>query len=233
LLADPLFREAVANNVRWLLVFVTVPVMLGLGLALAFSAARRGLSGLRAGFYAPLAFSFPVIGLIWAWLYNPRLGLINGLLTALGVGSPPGWLADPQLAVWCIIAAAAWRQVGYVMLLYLAGLRTVDPSLLDAAEVDGAGRWRLLRDVLLPLLAPVTTLVLVIAVIDSLRAFDLVQVMTRGGQGTQVLATLMYQEAFTNYRLGYGAAIAVVLFALSAVFVGVYLARVMRGELDG
>jgi multiple sugar transport system permease protein len=230
---DNLFREALANNLRWLLVFVAVPTVAGLGLALAFHTARRLLPVVRAGFYAPLAFSFPVIGLIWAWLYNPRLGLINGLLARLGLAAAPGWLADANLAIWCIIAAAAWRQVGYVMVLYLAGLKTVDPDLLDAAVVDGASPTRVLRHVLLPLLSPITTIVLIIAVIDSLRAFDLVQVMTRGGQRTQVLATLMYLEAFTNYRMGYGAAIAVVLFALSSVFVGLYLARSLRAERDG
>jgi multiple sugar transport system permease protein len=232
LLSDPVFAEAVINNLRWLLVFVTGPTVLGLLLALTFHAASPKLGHFKTGFYAPLALSFPVIGLVWAWLYNPRLGLINTLLAALGVEALPGWLADPNLALWCIIAAAAWRQVGYVLLLYLAGLQTIDPNLLDAAIVDGASPGRLLRHVLLPLLSPITTIVLIIAVIDSLRAFDMVQVMTRGGQGTQVLATFMYLEAFTNYRMGYGAAIAVTLFALSSLFIGVYLARVLRAEAE-
>ena len=103
---------------------------------------------------------------------------------------PPGWLADRDLAIYCIIAAATWRQVGYVMVLYLAGLKNIDPSLVDAGLVDGANRWQLFRHMILPLLAPVTTIVFIISVIDSLRSFDLVQVMTRGHQATQVLANL-------------------------------------------
>jgi multiple sugar transport system permease protein len=207
--------------------------VLGLGLALLLNASRRPPGVVAAGFYAPLALSLPVVGLLWAWLYNPRLGLINGLLAVVGVEAAPGWLGDRQLAIWCVIAAATWRQAGYVMLLYLAGLQTIDPRLVDAAVVDGANRRQLLRHVLLPLLGPTTAIVLVIAVIDSLRAFDLVAVMTRGGQGTQVLATWMIQEAFSNYRMGYGAAIAVILFAASALGVGAYLARVLRHEAQG
>jgi multiple sugar transport system permease protein len=149
------------------------------------------------------------------------------------VETAPGWLGDRQLAIWCVIAAAAWRQAGYVMLLYLAGLQTIDPRLMDAAAVDGASHRQLLRHVLLPLLGPTTGLVLSIAVLDSLRAYDLVAVMTGGGQGTQVLATWMVQESFDNYRMGYGAAIAVILFAASAVGVGGYLARVVRHEAEG
>ncbi len=125
-----------------------------------------------------------------------------------------------------------WRQVGYVMVLYLAGLKNVDPMLIDAAHVDGADRWQLFRHVIFPLLAPVTTIVVVISVIDSLRAFDLVAIMTRGGQSTQVLANFMYIEAFNNYRMGYAAAIAVVLFFLSMVFIGFYLSIVIRDELE-
>jgi multiple sugar transport system permease protein len=236
LLADPLFREALGNNLRWLGVFVAVPTVLGLGLALLLNARRRAArpaGALAAGFYTPLALSLPVVGLLWAWLYNPRLGLVNGLLAVLGVEAAPGWLGDRQMAIWCIIAAGAWRQASYVMLLYLAGLQTIDPRLVDAAVVDGAGGRQLLSRVLLPLLGPTTGIVLVIAIIDSLRAFDLVAVMTRGGQGTQVLATWMYLEAFGNYRMGYGAAIAVVLFAASALGVGAYLAHVLRHEAEG
>lgn len=232
LLLDGAFAEALANNLRWLLVFITVPLALGLGLALLLNSRLRGLGLLRAGFYAPLVLSLPVIGLLWSWLYNPRLGALNGLLAALGVRDLPGWLGDRDLALWCVIAAAAWRQVGYVAVLYLAGLKHVDPALIDAARVDGAGPWDVFRRVLLPLLAPATSIVVSVSIIDSMRAFDLVSVMTRGGQGTQVLAHLMYLEAFNNYRFGYGAAIAVVLFALSALAAGFYLSRVVRSELE-
>jgi multiple sugar transport system permease protein len=229
---DRTFTEALSNNLRWLVVFITVPTTLGLGMALIFNTDMRGGRFYKVSIYAPLVLSLPVIGLIWAWLYNPRLGLINAFLTGVGVEDPPGWLGDRELAIWCVIAAAVWRQVGYVMVLYLAGLKNIDPSLIDAALVDGANRWNLFRHVVLPLLAPVTTIIAVISIIDSLRAFDLVSIMTRGGQSTQVLANFMYMEAFNNYRMGYGAAIAVVLFAISLVFIGFYLSRTVKDELE-
>lgn len=232
LFTDRTFNEALVNNVRWLAVFITVPTTLGLGLALIFNQEMRGGRWYKISFYSPLVLSLPVIGLIWAWVYQPRAGLINSLLMGIGVQNPPGWLADRDLAIWCIIAAAAWRQVGYVMVLYLAGLKNVDPTLVEAAIVDGANRRQLFRHVILPLLAPVTTIVVVISIIDSLRAFDLVSIMTAGNQRTQVLANYMYIQAFNNYKMGYGAAIAVILFLISLIFIGFYLWRTIRDELE-
>jgi multiple sugar transport system permease protein len=229
---DRVFGEALLNNARWLIIFITIPTTMGLGLALIFNTEMRGGRFYKVSFYSPLVLSFAVIGLVWAWVYNPRLGLLNSFLTGLGVEETPGWLGDRDLAIWCVILAAVWRQVGYVMVLYLAGLKNIDPSLVEAAIVDGADRWNLFRRVVLPLLAPVTTIVIVISIIDSLRAFDLVAIMTRGGQSTQVLANFMYMEAFNNYRMGYAAAVAVVLFAISMIFIGFYLSRVVRDELE-
>ncbi|HZU86643.1 MAG TPA: sugar ABC transporter permease [Anaerolineaceae bacterium] len=230
---DKGFADALLNNVRWLAVFITVPTSLGLLLAMVFNREMKGNRFFKVSFYLPLILSLPVIGLIWSWVYNPRLGLINNFLTSvLNVTDPPGWLGDREIAIWCVIIAAVWRQVGYVMVLYLAGLKNIDPQLMDAAQVDGAGRLNLFRYVLFPLLAPVTTIVVVISIIDSLRAFDLVAVMTRGGQNTQVLANYMYIESFNNYRMGYAAAIAVILFAISLVFIIFYLSRVVKDELE-
>ncbi|GAB4573092.1 MAG: sugar ABC transporter permease [Anaerolineae bacterium] len=232
LFKDRDFVLSLTNNLRWLVVFITVPTTLGLGLALIFNTEMRGSRLYKVSFYSPLVLSLPVIGLIWAWLYNPRLGLLNTILVNMGVSNPPGWLADREIAIWCVIAAAAWRQVGYVMVLYLAGLKNIDPTLVEAAIVDGANRVQLFRRVIFPLLAPITTIIVVISIIDSLRAFDLVSIMTRGNQNTQVLANFMYMEAFNNYKMGYGAAIAVILFLISMVFIGFYLWRTVRDELE-
>ncbi len=234
LFRDRDFQESLTNNFRWLIIFITVPTSIGLGLALIFNAEMRGGKWFKVSFYSPLVLSFPVIGLIWAWVYNPdpRRGLINSILHGAGVQDLPGWLGDSDLAIWAIIIAAVWRQVGYVMILYLAGLKNVDPTLVDAAQVDGADRWKLFRHVIFPLLAPVTTIIIVISIIDSLRSFDLVQVMTRGNRGSEVLANFMYMEAFNNYKMGYGAAIAVVLFGISMVFIGFYLWRAVKEERE-
>lgn len=228
------FGTALRNNLRWLLVFITVPTTIGLGLAMIFNNDMRGSRIFKVSFYSPLVLSYPVIGLIWLWVFNPELGLLNSALAGLGVPDRdlPGWISDRSLAIWAIIIPAVWRQCGYVMILYLAGLKNIDPTLVDAARVDGANRWVLFRRVILPLLAPITTIIIVISIIDSLRSFDLVQVMTRGNNGTEVLANFMYMEAFNNYQMGYGAAIAVVLFAISLVFIGFYLQRTFKNELE-
>ncbi|PKO22815.1 MAG: sugar ABC transporter permease [Chloroflexi bacterium HGW-Chloroflexi-1] len=232
---DPIFYTSLLNNVKWLVSFITAPVIMGLALAMILNRDIPGARAIKAAFYSPYILSLVVVGLIFGWMYHPAGGLLNGTLQALGLKSlTPGWLSDPALATWCIIAAAIWRQVGYIMTLYLAGLQGVDPSLVDASRVDGANSWQAFRHVILPLLSPVTVVVVVVSVIDSLRSFDLVFVMTRGGpaNASSVLANFMYIEAFNNYKMGYGAAIAVILFLISAVFIFIYLWRTLSTELE-
>jgi len=233
---DPIFYTALLNNLKWLVSFVTIPVGMGLALAMLFNNNKiPGISAIKAIFYSPYILAPVVIGLIFSWMYFPDGGIFSTMLAELGYKGPAiGFLSDPAMATWCIIAAAVWRQVGYIMTLYLAGLQAVDPSLVDAAIVDGCNRWQLFRYVIFPLLNPITVVVVVISVIDSLRSFDLVFVMTRGGpaNSSSVLANFMYIEAFNNYKMGYGAAIAVILFLISAVFIFIYLWRVLRTEIE-
>jgi ABC-type sugar transport system permease subunit len=182
-----------------------------------------------------MVLSLVVCGLIWGWMYQPAKGLINEMLRAIGLESlTQGWLSDKNLVMWSIILVAIWRQVGYVMVLYLAGLQGVDPGLVDASKVDGCNAWQTFRHVIFPLLAPVTVIVVTISIIDSLRAFDLVSVMTRGGpyNSSSVLANFMYIEAFNNYKMGYGAAISVILFLISLVFIFIYLYRTLQTEME-
>lgn len=244
--ADPDFITSFGNNLKWMLVFLTVPTTAGLGLAMIFNTDIRGSRWFKISFYAPLILSFVVIGNIWMWIYEPQSGIVNSVIVSVSqfLGSiipgytpltrGPGWLADRNLALWAILGAAVWRQVGYVMILYLAGLKNLDPSLIEAARVDGATGWQLFRKVIFPLLGPITTVVMVISVIDSLRSFDLVQVMTQGGPGgaSNVLANFMYIEAFNNYQFGYGAAIAVTLLSLSLIIIIPYLYRSAKTELE-
>jgi multiple sugar transport system permease protein len=229
------FEYSLLNNIKWLLTFITVPVGMGLGLAMILNQDVKGDRYFKLGIFLPQVLSLPVIALLWSYgIYNPEAGVINSFLTTIGVADPPAWLADKQLVIWAIIGAAAWRQIGYIMILYVAGLKNVDPTLLDASKVDGANGWQRFRHVVFPLLAPVTTIVVVISIIDSLRSFDMVWVMTKGGpaNASNVLAVLMYIQSFNNYRMGLGAATAVVLFLISLVFIVAYLSRVMKDELE-
>lgn len=232
---DPIFFTSLQNNVKWLVSFITVPVVMGLGMAMALNRDIPGARGIKAAFYSPYIVSLVVIGLVFGWIYHPVDGLLTNILGVFGLKNVGGgWLANPRLATWCIIAAALWRQVGYVMTLYLAGLQGVDPSLIDASKVDGCNNWQTFRNVIWPLLSPVTVVVVVISIIDSLRSFDLVYIMTRGGpaNSSSVLANFMYIESFNNYKMGYGAAIAVILFLVSAIFIFIYLWRTFQTELE-
>ena len=235
LLGDRVFYTALVNNVKVLCVFLTVPIAGGLGLALLFNRSARTVNFLKSAIYSPMALSFVVIGLIWSWFYLPNEGLFNTLLKSVGLGFlAQSWLSNAQISIFSITAAASWRQIGYIMILYLAGLQTIDPTLVEAARVDGASPWQVFRSIVFPLLAPVTTIIVVVTVIDSLQFFDLVYIMTQGGPGyaSTVLANFMYTEAFTNFRYGYGAAIAVVQFLLSFIFIVIYLTSMIRKGTD-
>ncbi len=231
---DKIFWTALLNNAKWMISFITAPVVIGLALAMILNRQIPGAKAIKSAFYSPYIIAPVVIGLIWGWMYQPATGLFNSVLSAIGIEKTPGWLSDPRLATWCIIAAAIWRQVGYIMTLYLTGLQGVDPSLIDASQVDGCNFWQTFRNVIFPLLSPITVVVVVISVIDSLRSFDLVFVMTRGGpaNSSSVLANMMYIEAFNNYKMGYGAAVAVVLFLITAIFIFIYLWQTLRTELE-
>ena len=228
------FWTALSNNIKWLLFFLAIPTSGGLAMAMIFNGKLPGSRLFKIAFYSPLVLAAVVTGLVWSSMYNPQIGLLNSLLHLLGVANPPNWLGDRTLVLWSIIFAATWRQVGYVMILYLAGLKGIDTTLLEAATVDGASPWDRFRMVIFPLLAPVTVVVLVISVIDSLRSFDLVSIMTNGGpdHASEVLANFMYISAFNNYEMGHAAIIALVLFLLMCCFIVPYLIYTSRTELD-
>ena len=232
---DPVFMTSLMNNVKWLAIFIVIPVCLGLALAMILNKNIRGEKFFKASIYSPMILSPAVIGLIWGWMYDPSGGLINTTLTAVGLKSlTAGWLSDPKLVLYCIIAAAAWRHTGYVMVLYLTGLKGIPGSVIEAAHVDGASGWKMFWHILLPMLRPSTIIVVVVTIIDSLRAFDMVNMMTQGGpfNSSNVLANFMYLEAFHNYRMGFGAAVAVILFLIMFVFIVIYLREVIKSETE-
>ncbi len=233
LFRDPVFFISLKNNLIWIIAYITIPVILGLFIAMALNKRIPGGNLIKVSFYSPMVLSLVVCGLIWSWMYHPAYGLLNMVLRNIGLENfAKGWLSDPDLVLGAIIVVAIWRQVGYVMILYLAGLKSVDPNLVDASRVDGASRIQTFWYVIMPQLAPITIIVIVISIIDSLRAFDLVAVMTRGGpyNSSSVLANFMYIEAFNNYKMGYGASIAVILFLISLVFIVIYLRFITKEE---
>jgi multiple sugar transport system permease protein len=232
LFADPIFVTALHNNVIWAIGFGGLSVAGGLALAVALNRPGRGVGIYRSAIYLPMVISLAVTGLFWRVMYQPG-GPIDVGLGVIGLGElQQQWLANPDTALYAVLIAAVWRQVGYIMVLYLAGLKGCDPTLEEAAAVDGANAWQRFWKVVMPQLRGVNTVVFAVTVIDSLRTFDIVWAMTRGGpyNTTQLLSTYMFQQGFTLVNLGYGSAIAVVIFVLAIAFIITYLVRQARTE---
>jgi multiple sugar transport system permease protein/raffinose/stachyose/melibiose transport system permease protein len=227
---DEVFRGATGHTVLWLVLFGGLSALLGLAAALLLQQERRGVGFYRAALFLPVVFSLVATALVWQAIYQPD-GVLNQLLQSVGLGSlRHAWLADQDTALYAVIVPALWRQIGYVMVLYLAGLKGIDPALYEAAKVDGATAWQRLRHVTLPQLRSVNAVVLSVIVIDSLRSFDVVWSLTRGGpyHSSELLSTYMYSTAFQSLRLGYGSALAVVIFVLAFGVICSYLVRAFR-----
>ncbi|MFF4754644.1 carbohydrate ABC transporter permease [Streptomyces sp. NPDC002514] len=227
---DTVFRTAAIDTVLWLVLFGGLSALLGLGAALLLQQERRGVGLYRAALFLPVVFSLVATALVWQAIYQPD-GVLNQVLEGVGLGSlRHAWLADQDTALYAVIVPALWRQIGYVMVLYVAGLKGIDPALYEAAKVDGAGRVQRFRHVTLPQLRGVNAVVLSVIVIDSLRSFDVVWSLTRGGpyHSSELLSTYMYSTAFQSLRLGYGSALAVVIFVLAFGVICSYLVRAFR-----
>lgn len=229
LLNDPVFWIALRNNAIWLVASLLLPTSIGLGLAVLLNQKFRSSHIFRSVFYFPAILSLAIVGLIWNWIYLPDIGLINQILGALGLtGLQHNWLSDPNFALYAVMLAATWNATGLPMLLYLAGLQTINPEVLEAAKVDGAGPMRRFFSITFPLLRETTLIVLAITAINSLKVYDIIYAMTYGGPAnqTQVLSTWMYFMTYNYNSVGQGTAIAVILFLLTLIFAVPYV-RIM------
>jgi len=228
--SDPRFLTSVKNNVLWLVLMMAAPIV-GLTLALFLNQQIKGMRVIKSMFFFPFVINLVVIGLVFSWFYNPDLGLLAEILKWFGI-KPIPVLADENLATYGIIVAGLWPQTAYCMILYLTGLSSVDGQVIEAGRIDGASGWGMLRHVVLPQLRPATVIALTVTVIGSLRSFDLIAIMTAGGPwgSSYVLAYQMYNEAIFNFKMGYGAAIAVILFLIMDVFIYFFLRDVIRNE---
>ncbi len=230
---DELFYVSLKNNVLWLVLYL-LALPAGLAVALYLNQAVFGIRLVKSLFFFPFVISQVVVGLVFSWFYDPSFGLLAKLFTGIGL-EPMPILSDENLVTYGIILAGLWPQTAYCMILYLTGLNNVSPEVIEAGKIDGATGWRMLWDVVLPQLRPATFIALVVTVIGALRSFDLVAVMTGGGPfgSSQVLAYYMYEQALFNYRMGYGAAIATILFLIMDVYIIIFLTRLLRQEGRG
>jgi len=232
LMGDRAFEISLWNNVKWLALYL-LAIPAGLFIALFLNQTVPGIRLYKSLFFFPFVISQVVVGLVFTWFYLPRVGLLNATLEFLGLGSL-NILGDPTLATYGIIAAGLWPQTAYCMILYLTGLNAVDPEQIEAARLDGARGIRMLWYVVLPQLKPATFIAFVVTIIGALRSFDLISIMTNGGPfgSTRVLSFYMFERALSEYgfRMGYGSAIAVVLFAIMLVFIAYFLWSMWRDE---
>jgi multiple sugar transport system permease protein len=223
------FWPAVSHNALWLAFFLLVATPFGIFLAVLLDRQLRGSNFYKTAFYLPVVLSLALVGFIWQLQFAPENGFINNALGRATEGDQINWLGDPRLNIWAVIVAASWRQVGYVMLIYLAGLKSVDPTLKEAASIDGASERQAFFSVIFPVMAPINVVVFVITVIESLRAFDLAFVVNGGTNGLELLSTLITNNSISEASLvGFGSSIAIILLLFSLGPIVFYLSRVMR-----
>ncbi|WP_406058623.1 carbohydrate ABC transporter permease [Micromonospora sp. NBC_00860] len=220
----PPFVPAIQHNLLWLAALFVVATPFGMFLAVLLDKELRGSRFYQTALYLPVVLSLALIGFVWQLLYSRDQGLINAVF-----GSSIDWYGDSNVNIWAVMVASGWRHVGYIMLLYLAGLKGVDPSLREAAAVDGASESRTFFRVVFPVMRPINIIVLVVTVIESLRAFDLVWVVNKGRNGLELISALVTQNVVGEAsRIGFGSALATIMLVVSLVFITIYLATVMR-----
>ena len=229
---DAAFEVSLWNNLKWLVLYLlAIPV--GLFIALFLNQTVFGIRLYKSLFFFPFVISQVVVGLVFTWFYDPTFGLLNSFLGMFGIPTI-NVLGDPTLATYGIIAAGLWPQTAYCMILYLTGLNAVDPEQIEAGRLDGAKSWRMLWYIIIPQLKPATFIAFVVTIIGALRSFDLISIMTNGGPfgQTRVLSFYMFEKALSEYgfRMGYGAAIAVVLFLIMLCFIAYFLYSMWREE---
>ncbi len=230
---DRRFSNAIKNTAIWLALAMTAPTLLGLSLALALQGKGKINTFYKSLFYLPICLSPIIIGIIWVWLYSPKVGIVNLFLRSVGLDQfTTAWLANPNTALYAVFVAWAWQQTGLNMVIFLAGLTSVPTPLVEAAKVDGASAWQTLLKVIIPMLRPATVVVLALTAISALKSFEIIWVMTMGGpfNKSDTLAVFMYSESFRKFKMGYGSAAAVILFLMTLVIIVLYFRQIAAAE---
>ncbi|MFC5502696.1 carbohydrate ABC transporter permease [Lysinimonas soli] len=227
----PPFWPALAHNLLWLTFLALIATPIGLLLAILLDQNIRGSRIYQSIFFTPVMLSLVLIGVIWQLFYSQNNGLLNFLLGTSGTPQAVDWFGDPHVNIWAALIAATWRHAGYVMILYLAGLKGVDPSLREAAALDGANAVQSFFRVVLPVMRPINIVIVVITIIESLRAFDIVYIINRGTNGLELISALVIQNLVGEGQvIGVGSALAVVLLVISLVPIVLYLSRTFKKE---
>lgn len=219
LLGDATFRTSFVNTLYYAVMHIPLTLVVSLGIALLLNTKLRGVAFFRTAAFFPYITSIVAIAMVWNLMFSPDYGPINQILRLIGISNPPGWLTSPDWAMPAVVVISTWRDMGYYMILFLAGLQTVPRELYEAARVDGANAWQRFVNVTIPCLRPTTFFVTVMLTINSFKIFDLILVMTHGGPGisTMVLSQFIWRKGFEENQFGYASAASVVLFLLCIV----------------
>jgi multiple sugar transport system permease protein len=214
---DPFFHATLRNTLYFTAGNIPLTILLALGLATLCNQKLPGTTLFRTAYFVPYVSNVVAISIVWFWFYKPSNGVLNSMLSLVGI-SGPAWLSDLQWAMPAVILVSVWQGVGYPMVILLAGLQGISEQLYDAAKVDGATNWRRFRDITLPLLTPSLFFLLITQFIASFQVFGIIYVMTGGGpaNATSVYIYYLYQNAFAFGKMGYASAMAWILFVLIA-----------------
>lgn len=227
----PPFWPAVLHNIIWLAVFMMIATPLGMLFALILDSGLKGGRLYQSALFLPVLLSLALIGIIWEFMYSSNFGLVNSFLGRTSNANLIDWLGNPKLNLWAVLVEASWRQAGYVMVLYLAGLKSVDPALKEAASLDGVNAWQRFWHVTFPTMRPINIVVLIVTVIESLRAFDLVYITNRGYNGLELLSVLITNNIVGEVkRIGFGSSLGVVLLIVSLVPITIFLWQTFKRE---
>ncbi|HEY5820560.1 MAG TPA: sugar ABC transporter permease [Propionibacteriaceae bacterium] len=222
----PPFYPAVQHNILWLVFLGAIGTPLGLFLAVLLDQNIKGSRIYQSVFFIPVMLSLPLVGIIWQLMYARNEGFINNLIGTAGTADAVDWFGDPSINIWAAMIAATWRHAGYIMVLYLAGLKGVDPALREAAAIDGASAGQTFFRVVFPAMRPINIVVVVITIIEGLRAFDIVYVINKGTNGLELISALVVQNLVGEGQvIGIGSALAVMLLIVSLIPITVYLSR--------
>lgn len=215
LLTSTDFWQIVRNTLIFTLGVVPTSILMGLVLALAVNKGIKFKAFFRTAFFLPVVTSVVAISIVWMWIFHPNYGLANALLGVVGI-EPQRWLSSPNQAMLSIVIMTVWKEMGYNMVIYLAGLQGIPGDLYEAAKIDGANSWQLFKAVTWPLLTPTTFFLLITSLIKSVQVFGQIHTMTQGGpiNSTNVLVYYLYEQAFQSFRMGYASAIAYILFVI-------------------
>jgi raffinose/stachyose/melibiose transport system permease protein len=235
LLNDRVFVGALGHNFQLVLLSIIIQLPLALGLALLVRGLTRGRATFRTIFFMPFVLSEVVTGVIWNFIYRPDGGLINVLLQSISPGfKETALLANPNTVLYALFGVITWKFFGYHMILYIAGLQNIPAELEEAAQIDGCGKFQTLRYITIPLLGNTIRLSIYLSVLGSLQFFDLIWVMTTGGpvSASDTMATYLYKFGFQRFQLGYGSAIAVIIFLICFSFSLIYQRVAMRRDFE-